>query len=179
MLLQNRMRKFIAVFIVTIIVTISSAQADTTIAIVDLDRMLSESDAAKNIREQVQTRRDKFLEELKKREETLRGLEEKMLESREKNDPEAFAKERAEFEKKFQETRAYNQENKSEIEKAMIQAIGKLRKEVFKIVEAVASENDYELVMAQQSIIVAKSGLNISDEVFKRLNENVKKIKVE
>jgi len=96
--LKNTLRlgAFIAAF--AFIVAPISAYAQASLAVVDVQNLLSQSNAAKDIQKQVKSRRDKLQAEFSKYEKELRDNEKKIIAERANMSPEEFASKRQSFE---------------------------------------------------------------------------------
>lgn len=152
--------------------------AGTSIAVVDIQRLMTESNAAKTIQEQVQSYQEKFLGELREKEEALRKKEKDVLEQRASLSQEEFAKQRDEFEKQLIEARQYAQSRKRALDEASAKALGQLRGEVFKVVQSIADANNYDLVLARQHVVLGAKSIDVSEEAMEKLNAAIKDIKV-
>ncbi len=150
----------------------------TSIAVVDVRSLLTNSKAAKSIQGQIKSHREKFVKNLAEEEKELRGMEKKLIESKDKASPEEFGKKRQAFEEKLLSTRKKAEERRRGLEKGAAQATGKLRKEITDIVQSIADAKGYDLVLSSQNVVVGANKLNISKEVMDKLNSKVSKISV-
>ncbi len=155
------------------------ALAQTAIAVVDVEFLLREAEAAKHISAQIESRREAFLEELNKKEQSLKEMEEKLIQSQEDGDAERFEQLRQTFEEEYQQTGTFARQSRSEIENSFGKAMSKLRENMFDITQEIAEENGYDLVLAQQTVVIGHKSLSITDEVMKRLNNTIQKIELE
>ena len=139
---------------------------------------MTESKAAKSIQSQIKSHRDKFVKNLAEEEKDLRGMEKKLIEEKDKVSAEDFAKKRRAFEEKLFATRKKAEERRRDLEKGSAEATDKLRKEITDVVQKIADEKGYNLVLSSQNVIVGSNSLNISKEVMDKLNKKVSKISV-
>ena len=156
-----------------------TAMAEQDIAIADIKKLLSESDAAKHIQTQVQKQRETFLQSVSKQEQDLKKTEKELIEKKATLSPEDFAKEKQEFEKKFIETRNEAQKQKVKLDKAAIKAVGELEEEIYKVIQGIADERELSLVLSKQSVVLGANSLDITAEAMKQLNKAISKIKLE
>ena len=154
------------------------AQAQSKIAVVDIRLLLTESKAAKSIQSQIKERRDSFVNDLASEEKKLRGMEKTLIEQKAELSQEDFVEKRQDFEKELIDTRKEATEKRRDLEEAAAKASQKLRDEITTIVQEVADESEYDLVLSMQDVVIGSNTLNITDEVLKRLNKNVSKISV-
>lgn len=154
----------------------SYAMAETSIGVVDVLSLLNDSKAAKSIQQQREALRAQFLEEISATEQELRAEEKKLQEERVELEPEAYAKNRQAYEAKLLEARKAAQEKKRQLEEASAQAMDVLRDQLYIVVQSIAKERGYELVISNKDVIAGEKSLDITEETMKRLNEAVVEI---
>jgi len=157
----------------------AAAAEGTSIATVDVQQMLTESDASQSIQKQLKERREKYTKDLRKQEESLRKEEKELVEQKEKLSKDDFAKKRKAFEEKLFEVRKMTQERKRSLEKATAEAMKVLRTELFKVVQSIADERNINLVISRQNVVVGEKSLDITEEAMKRLNKELKTVKLD
>ncbi len=149
------------------------------IAILDVQRLLNDSAAAKSIRPQIQRLRKEFQREIRDRESALRKAEQDLLGQRAILAPEAFAKRRRQFEARARKAQHEVQTRKREIDRALTLAMNKIRISFLKIAKDVATEYKINIVMAKSSVLMSMNNLEITAEPLKRLNKQLPKLEVE
>ncbi len=147
-----------------------------SIAVVDVQQLVAESKAGKDIHEQLEARKKTFMADLEKQEQGLRDEQKKLSDERSSLSPDDFTKKAQDFDKKLNETRRAAGERKKALETAAVGALGKLRKEILAIVEAVSKEKGYNLVVTRQSVVIANKEADITTEVLSRLDKKISKI---
>lgn len=150
--------------------------ADLKIAIVNIQKIMSEAKAAQSIQTQLEEQRKIFQEEFSQRERELAEKEKAIAESRASLSQEEFAKKRQEFEAELLEMRKLVQKRQHALEKAAADAIGELRDKVTEIVAGLAEKNKYDMVLTRQNVILAREEMDITAEVMKQLDKALKKI---
>ena len=156
-----------------------TARAEVSIAVVDVQELLTKSTAAKSIQKQSQKYRDAFLDQLSKQEEELRNSEKELMEEGKSLSKEEFMERKKAFETKFIETQNLAKKRKKEIDQAYSKAMSELMDKIYEIVQDVANDRGYGLVLSKQNVIIGEHSLDISEESLKRLNDSVKKIKLD
>ncbi len=154
------------------------AHAQTSIAVLDTQMLLSQSKAGKHIQGQVTKQRDGFIKKLSEKESALKKKEKVLVEEASSLSKEDFLEKRKVFEKEFQDMRSFAQKEKARLDKALIGAMSKLRTEMFDVVQEIATEKNYDLVLGRQSVILGGNSLDISKEALKRLDKAVSKIEL-
>ncbi len=150
--------------------------AETAIAVVDVKKLLTEANAAKSLHKKLKKQREAFVDELSKKEQSLRASEQELVEKRGSLSQEEFTKKKKEFEEELLKTRGEAQKKKKELDKANAKAMGELQSELMKAVQKVADEKGYNLVLSRQDIVVADKSIDISDDALKQLNSAVSDI---
>ncbi len=150
--------------------------ADVAIGVVDVQSLLTNSDAAKSIQKQVQAEREKFLSELSKHEDVLRDMEKALVDGAKDLSDEQKVQKKKEFEEKFMETREIAQKGKGKIDKALVSAMSDLKDEAFKAIEFVAKDKGYNLILARQQVVASDKAIDISKESLKKLNDSISSI---
>lgn len=153
--------------------TASPAGSPFSIAVVDVQALLSESKAAKALQEQIKSERDKFQAEFSKYEKDLREIEQDLIKKRASLKPEEFNKKREAFESKLLETRKLAQSRKRALDEGFSSAVGVLRDEMVKIVAQVAESKKYDLVISRQNVVIVDKTLDITADVLAQLDQNM------
>jgi len=147
------------------------------IAVVDLQRLLSESKAGQDIQSQLNTRREAFQKEVADQEKKLRDSEaalEKL--QQDKKSPEEFGKKKVAFEKSLVDTRQNIQKKRVALEKAASDGITDLRNSAAAAIGDIAEKNKIDLVLLRQGVIIANKDMDITDEAMAVLNSKVSKV---
>lgn len=154
------------------------AGSDMSIAVVDVQALLTRSDAAESLRKQLSARQDKIQAELKTHEKTLRDMEKDLKQKRESLTPDEYAKQRKAFDEKLLETRKLAQERKAAQDEAFGTGVKAIREEILQIVADLSEERGYHLVLSRQNVVLVSKSIDISDEVMKRLNAKMKTVDI-
>lgn len=170
-------RKAFPLLLVFSFLSIGSAKAaDVSIAVVDVQSLLTQSKAAKSIQKQVKAEREKFLSKLSKEEEVLRAMEKELVEKGKDLTTEQITEKKKAFEEKFAQTQKTAQQGKSKIEKGVVDAMAKLNQEAFAAVESIAEAQGYNLILAKQHVVASDKAIDITDASMEKLNEAVSDI---
>ncbi|NQZ15103.1 MAG: OmpH family outer membrane protein [Alphaproteobacteria bacterium] len=168
---------FVAVFATATVTADAFAQGTVqTIAIVDVDRLLSESKAGKSIQEQHTKKREGFQKEFEKLERKLIDAEKQLVKDKETLSPEAFIEKRQKFEKEFQETRQLFQKRRNALDKGLADAFKMLRKMIIQTTAEVSDEAKYDIVLTRESVVIVDKKMDITDDVLKRMNKKISNI---
>ena len=105
-------------------------------------------------------------------------MEKALIEEKDKLSAEDFAKKRRKFEEKLLATRKKAEERRRNLEKGAADATTKLREAITDVVQNIADDKGYDLVLSSQNVVVGANELNISKDVMEKLNDKVSKISV-
>lgn len=154
-----------------------SAKAEgTSVGVVDVIYIMNNADASKHIQSQRNALREKFVEEISETEQELRAQEKALIEQRAKLNKEDYAKKRREYEENLLKTRRYAQTKKQALEKAANEGMNVLRAKLYQVVEQIASERQYDLVISNKNVIAGAKTLDITEEALKRINASLKEV---
>jgi Skp family chaperone for outer membrane proteins len=144
------------------------------IAVLDDQKILSTSLAAKSIDTQLKARRDTIEKELAALERKLAETKNKLDAQKDKvkqEDVEAFRKDYADA-RKLADTRH------QELEKAATGALAQMRGAITKIVTDMAEKNGYTLILTRQNVVLADSSMDITDNVMAQLDKDLPSVSV-
>ena len=171
------MKKIIIAFIVMFCaLPVHAAQ----IALADADYLMNEAAAAKDIKKQLKTQRDKFQQEFKTTEAILQKEERAILEQRKNLTEAEFKKQVETFQKKMVDEQKKFEQRKAKLDDGFAKALKELQMEIGKVIQEVAKEQGHEIVISKQSALFAAAGqADITSEVLKRLDTRKQSIKVD
>jgi Skp family chaperone for outer membrane proteins len=160
---MNKIKKILTIITITFVFTPSLiAYADTypntSIAIIDLNLILSDSKAAKNATKQFEQIQKKTEDEIVESDKKMLIERDKLIEQQSVIAPEAFEIKAKDYEKKLQN---YQIEKQNKLRK-LEGALQKARNEI----------------LEKNSVILSDTGMDITKEVIKKLNKELPKIKV-
>lgn len=148
----------------------------TSIGVVDVIYIMNNADASKHIQEQRNVLREQFLEEISETEQKLRDQEKALIEQRQKLNKEEYAKKRKEYEENLLKTRRYAQNKKQALEGAANEGMNVLRAKLYEVVQQIAVEREYDLVISNKNVIAGANALDITEEALKRINASLTEV---
>ena len=152
--------------------------AGSSVGVVDVIYILNNSDAAKDIQKQREAYRQQFLKEISEVEQELRAEEKRLSENRADMEQAAYMEARKAYETRLLETRRTAQNKKRMLEEASNKAMNSLRDDLTSIVQEIANEKGYELVISNKNVITGAKALDITQQTFEMLNEKRPSIKM-
>ena len=169
------------ILIISIINIQSLAMADypnTSIGVIDINKILSESDAAITAAKEIEEIAIEIENEIKLSDEEIIKEQNLLIESQSIMAPEAFESKRNEYEIKVQK---YNNERQSKLMK-IDELIAVSRNEILSamkpILEEVSNEKGITIILEKASIMLNAEKMDITNEVLKKLNKSLPSIKV-
>lgn len=172
----------VAVFVLVLALlwTSTSARSQTgkspVIAIIDMQRIQSESVAIQTMEQELNQRRSAFQGELQRKEEELRSTDQELARQRAILSAEAYAKKRQDLERQVTETRREIQERRKALDEAYGQGMRQVRLRLLGIVKRIAEERGADLVLAKAQVVLVRPDLEITQEALDRLNVELPRI---
>ncbi len=154
------------------------AYAQQNIAIVDIQRIMRDSNATKSITSQIEKQRNAYQQDITKQENDLRNAEQELNKQRTIISPEAFAERRRAFEQRVGNLQRDVQNRKRELDKSFSVASGIVERELNAIVGALVDERKLTLVLPRSQTIYYNPQMEVTDEVMKRLNAKLPSVMV-
>ena len=171
------LKKFLVNIFFLIIFTFSYAE-EQKIVYLNIDKIMQESTAGKSIKKQLENIYNKNLEKFKKSDEILKNKEKKLIAQKNILSQEDFQKELTSLRTEiinFQKDQARTRDN---INKLRVGATNKLISKLSPILQEYAKKNSVSLILQKKNIIMGKKEIEITDEILKIMNKEIKDIKI-
>ncbi len=162
---------FIGLFAFCLFAFSVDGRAQTSIAVVDVERVLNEAKAAKALNKKRSDAREAFLSELSKKESALREEGKALFAKRQDLGDEEFAKQQRAYEQKLLDLRKTTQKQKREFEIGSNKALDALKDHLANSVKEIAKEQGYGLVISNRDVIAGENSLDITDQTIKAMND--------
>ncbi|WP_169569184.1 OmpH family outer membrane protein [Sneathiella limimaris] len=156
-----------------------SAEEGQRIAVLDLGKVLINSLAMQDIDRQLKTADQKLKTDVQAQEQTFREEQQKLNEQRAILAPEVFRQKVDDLNRKGASYRNDYQKKVQQLARSRSVAIRKIEKTMEPIVSDIANAVGATMIVEKSNIIFGVKSLNISDEVIKRLNTQLKSLKLE
>ena len=157
---------------------VAPARAETTIGVLDVQYLMTQSKASAHIRKQLTDHREDILKTLKEKEKGLIDREKKLIENRKTLSEEKFSEEVQAFEKDKMALQKMSMAYNRNLSEASAKAERTLMEEIVQISGKLAEENKYSLIISKQQVIVGSTALDVTEEAMKRLNKALPKVEV-
>jgi len=150
----------------------------TEIAVIDVDQIVKESKAMQYLQKKVSQKQEEYQKEVTKRQNSLEK-EQKSIEGKKSVLSEkAFKNEVEEFEKKVVKLRNFVDRRQNSLKKASLDAMSKINDEIKEIITDLSEEKGFDAIIPASGTLYFKNALDVSDEVLKRLNKKITRVKV-
>jgi outer membrane protein len=148
--------------------------------VLDINRILNESKAAKALNTQMEIYRKTYQDEIRKHEQALREKETKLVEEQKNLSPNDFEKKRKEFEKQVAELQKNVMAKDTGLKEAGQIAMEDIRKAVVEITQKIAHEKGFKIVLPSSIpvYIDETNNVDITDRVLKELDLKLPKVDV-
>ena len=149
------------------------------IAVLDVQLVMRRAAAAKGIGTAMEVRRKAFEEEIAAEREVLKVEEQKLRKQGTILSPEAMNEKRRVLENKISDLRRKAEQRRGILNRAFTGATRKLRSEIAKVLAEIMSERKITLTLARKAVLVFDQRLSVTEEVLKRLDENMPNVTVD
>jgi Skp family chaperone for outer membrane proteins len=148
------------------------------IGILDVEKIIKESLAMRDIQNKVSKKQDEYQKEVTKKQNALEA-EQKKIESK-KNilSQKAFEEESRQFEKKVEDLKVFVDKKQNTLKKASMDSMSKVNDKIKDIIADISKEKELEVIIPASQALYYKEDLDISAEVLARLNKKITKINV-
>lgn len=160
--------------------SLATAQDRTpSIGIVDVQKVLRESQASNSLRPQIEKLRKDYQSSVRKREAELRKASQELQRQRAILSPQAFAKRRNEYEEKARKAQVDFQQRKRQLDNAYGSAMRGIQKAMVVAAAKVAEERNFDIVLPKSLVLLADQKLDITGEVLRRIDKSLPSVALE
>lgn len=164
------MKKFLFAVIASLTLAAGPALADTTLGVVNIDRVLTTSKASTAVRSQVQAKQKSLQAEFDAKKKELDADQQALIKLKDTADKDTFSKKVKEFNDKYTAANRQVKEKSDQLEKAIAGAQNEIITNASGIVKDIATERKITLVVASMQVVYGDPSLDLTDEVIKRLD---------
>jgi outer membrane protein len=173
---MNRLRTIapLVIFFVLAVAAAGYAQQTGKIAIINSQQAFETSIEGKKALAQMQERENKIKSELQKQDDSIRLLENKLTTGRLTMTNEALAAIQSEIEQKQTQRKRYEEDQTRDGNQFAQNLINRIRGEMVAVIEALAKEKGYDLVLdaLTSGVVTSSPTIDITSEVVKRYDQS-------
>ena len=148
-------------------------------AVIDMQKVLSKSNAWEALQKEVKKIEDNFKEQIKGEEESLKKEQENLRAQKSVLAEEQFKEKEDEFKAKVNKVQSKVQNARRELEATMARGMQIIQAEAVKHLKEIAAKEGYYAVFDASTTIIAADVINISDTIIEKVNKSLPKIKIE
>ena len=150
-----------------------------SIGIVDVQKILRDSQASKSLRPQIEKRRKDYQTSVRKRETELRKASQELQRQRAILSPQAFVKRRNAYEEKARKAQIDFQQRKRRLDNAYGAAMRVIQKSMVVAAAKIAEERNFDIVLPKSLVLLADQKLDITGEVLRRIDKTLPSVVLE
>jgi Skp family chaperone for outer membrane proteins len=159
-------------------ITVTQSLEVAKMAVVDIQYILDNSLAIKDLRDKIELITKELHAEMTKKELDLKKDEEDLVRLKGTISANESEKKANVFNSKVSEAQKYAQKQKIKLEKAHSEGMLQVHNETIKIIQELCRKRGYNIVIPSSQLLYADSSLNISQEVLEMLNKKISSIKI-
>ncbi len=146
------------------------------LAIIDVQKILRESEAVKALTATIEEQRDKYQEELRQKEGSLRAADQELARQRTILSAEAYAEKKKELEQQVADLQRQVQERKRGLDQLFSQGMTQVQNELANVAKEIAEERGLDLILSRATVVIVKPKFDVSNEALQRLNARLKSV---
>lgn len=147
-------------------------------AIIDYTKVMRESKAAKGIRDQVESRRKLYQEQIAKEEQRLDGVQKDLAKQRGVLSAEAFGKKRDDFQKQVLGVQRMVQERRRQLDQVSAAAYNQVKSAMVQIATDLSATRGFNVVLPSSTVLLYSPQIDLTDEVIRRVDAKLPSVKV-
>lgn len=154
-------------------------EVDLPLAVLDVQKILRDSSAVKNIREQVTEYGSTFEIEVEKKRNEIRSANQELTRQRTILSPDAFAEKRRLFEEKVVGVQRLVQQRQRELDASRNKAMAEVNKAYTEIVAQLAAERNLAVILRKIQTVFTIVNMDVTENVLSRLNKKLPTVKID
>tara|TARA_Y100000741_G_C18144135_1_gene514400 strand:+ start:76 stop:594 length:519 start_codon:yes stop_codon:yes gene_type:complete len=155
-----------------------NSQAEEKIFYLDVNFLLSKSEAGIYINNELQKINKKNIEEFKNAEKSIKSEEEKLLKQKNILKEEEFSNKLNNLKNKYKSYQEMKKNKNNDLKKLRDNAGNQILKILNEILAEYSAKNKVSLIIEKKNVIIGKTDLDITSNILKLLNEKIKKVEL-
>jgi len=174
--------RFFVIILITICTSILKAEEALEklpkIVYINMNKVMNETSAGKSLINQLEKIHKSNIGEFKKIEEELKAEESLILSQKNIISQDEYKNKVNLFDKKLNDYKKQRKEKIEAVAKKKAEATSKLLKEITPILTEYSEKNNISIILRKEDLVIARSHLEITNEIIKIVNSKVKKINI-
>ena len=156
----------------------NQAFSEQNIAFIDMDKVISKSKSGSSILKQLTDLNNKNLKSLKNKEKKFKEKETKLISQKNIISETDFKNKVEELKSEIKNYNQYRKKMLADFNKLKVDNTNNLLKLINPILVKFSNEKKISIILQKKDLVVAKTELDITDDVIKIVNSEVKEIKI-
>ena len=148
------------------------------VVIVDIDFLLNNSKAGKNIQEQLKKINDARIKEIKSKDKLFKDKEAKLIAQKKILSEQEFTKKVNELKKEVIKSNSLRQKEMEQSNKKRNDALSKLLKEINTLLIEYSEKSKISMMLDKKNVIISRNENDITNEILNLLDKKITKIKL-
>ena len=148
------------------------------IGILDVEKIVKESSAMRDIQAKVSKKQDEYQKDVTKKQSSLEAEQKKIESKKNVLSKDALEKENQVFEKKVEDLKSFVEKKQNSLKKASLDGMSKVNDKIKDIIAEISKEKNLDVIIPSQQALYYKDELDISSEVLNKLNKKITKVEV-
>ena len=157
----------------------AASSSNQSIGVINVEKILSGSQAASSINKQVETLRTNYQKWGEAKEKELRDKEAALVKQQPKLTEEQFGKQRQELEQSMANFQREAMEKKQQMEAATHEGVDKIKQNIVTIAQDIAKKEGLSHILADTFLVYFNEGTDLTDKVLPELNKRLPNVKIE
>ena len=149
------------------------AGQNLTVMVVDIQRLMQDSKAAKMVRTQIEQKRQEYTREISRQEQELRTERDALQREQATLSPKVLSAKGRAFQQKLSALERNVQSKRQALEKSNGEALAKIQQAILQIIADIAKERKANLVLPRSDLILFDKKFEVTDEVLTQLDQKL------
>ena len=171
------MKFFFSIFLIYFLF-INTAKSEQTIAFIDMDRIITTSNSGSSIFKQLKNINNKNLKFLKTEEEKFKKKEEKLISKKNIISEEDFNTKVVSLKSEIKDYNVNRKEINISFNELKIDSTNKLLELINPILIKFSQDKKISIIFQKKNLVIGIKELDITDEIIKIMNDNIKDFKI-
>lgn len=158
---------------------VNKSESKNLIAIIDMNYILKESKASLSIQNQIEQKRLEYQSEFSKKDSEIRKKDQELAKERNNLNDDVFEKRMKSLNSEINDFQKWVQDRRVNIDKSYNKAMNQLQERIYSIINDLALEKGFDIVIPLNNVLYAKDNLNITSDLLKKLDVQLSYIQLE
>jgi outer membrane protein len=155
-----------------------STSNELKIVYVDIDKIISQSEAGKQISKQLENLNNNNIKKFKKKEKEIADEEKNIIKQKNIMPKDEFEKKVKILQKNIENFKRDINTSRQDLDKKRVEATTKMLKVINPILSDYSSKNLISLIIQKKYIVIGKSELDVTSQILKIVNTKIKTVKL-